>query len=174
MRLARPRLTVRRLMVAVAILALNFGVIREHLRPESWVDELVVLGALPMANVLVFVGLLGIRSRRARAYTIGFEAFGMLSLSSYVAWVSLSSPWTIIHYLDTIFGPIGEFVRWACPGFDVPIGYGIAIVIFLIPHALFGIAGGYLSAKLGAIVARRRLRPETDGPAGPPGLPSGH
>ena len=72
-----PRFRIAWVMVAVAIAALNLAVIRVLL--GSPVGELVVLGALPMANVLAVGLLIGLRRRGSRPFLLGFEAFGAMA-----------------------------------------------------------------------------------------------
>jgi hypothetical protein len=52
-----PRFRIAWVMVAVAIGALDFGAIRALLKQVSFVAGFLILGALPMANILV-VGIL--------------------------------------------------------------------------------------------------------------------
>ena len=57
-----PRFRIAWVMVAVALAAVDFGVVRACLdRPGTPAGDLLILGALPMANVLI-VGMLIARS----------------------------------------------------------------------------------------------------------------
>jgi hypothetical protein len=71
-------------MVFTAIAALNLGAIRavsDHLGPVS---RLLAVGALPMANLLVF-GLVAVCLHRgSRSFLVGFEVLGALALAFYV------------------------------------------------------------------------------------------
>ena len=100
-----PRFRVAWAMIFVAIAALNFGVIRIwsdfkrvdiYNETSTWilnrsdyhnmlVDDALVTGALPMANVVVVGLLTGLRRRRSRPFLSGFEVFGAMALALYVA-----------------------------------------------------------------------------------------
>ena len=80
-----PRFRIASMMVIVAIAAIDFGIIRAMPvigRPTS---VLLVLGALPMANVLPVILLIGQRRRENLPFRLGFVSFGALSLASFVA-----------------------------------------------------------------------------------------
>ena len=87
----RPHFTMRNLMAVVAILAIDLWVIRVYMGHDTWVDELTLLCALPMANVLLAVGWIGVLRPRARTFAIGFEVLGLLSLATFFAWEQLAS-----------------------------------------------------------------------------------
>src|SRR4051794_21903333 len=77
-----PRFRIAWGMVAVAIAALDFAAIRASLEFREAV--LLVLGALPMANVLA-VGILIARQRPgSRPFLLGFEAFGAMALALFI------------------------------------------------------------------------------------------
>ena len=50
--------------------------------------SLLILGALPMANVLAVGILIGQRRPGSRPFLLGFEAFGAMALALYVALAS--------------------------------------------------------------------------------------
>ena len=83
-----PRFRIARIMVAVAIAALDFGAIRALLpRHEHVLDDqrgvYLSLGALPMANVLAVVFLVGRHRPGSRPFLLGFEAFGAMALTLF-------------------------------------------------------------------------------------------
>jgi len=67
----------------IALAALDLGAIR--LLSASWDRNigLLGLGMLPMANVLTFALLLGLRRRESRRFLLGFELCGMAALIAY-------------------------------------------------------------------------------------------
>jgi hypothetical protein len=100
------------IMLVVAIAALDFVAIRALFGFRSLMGELLILGALPMANVLA-VGLAS-RQRRpgTRPFLLGFVPFGAMALALYVA-TATSFPREIVvscltpvnDYLENIIGP---------------------------------------------------------------------
>src|SRR3954454_2036881 len=83
-----PRFRIAGVMVAIAIAALDFAAIRAFLDiPDVF---LLVLGAVPMANVLAVGILIGQQRPGSRPFLLGFEAFGAMALVLFVA-VALAS-----------------------------------------------------------------------------------
>jgi hypothetical protein len=107
-----PRVRIAWLMIVVALAALDFGAIRAM--SDSWgrTSGLLGLGLLPMANVLAFAPLVGLRRRAGRGFLLGFEMFGATAMALY-AGVILSRNdlvWTYfvpaIEALQATIGPI--------------------------------------------------------------------
>jgi hypothetical protein len=80
-----PRFRIAWLMVAVAIAALDFGAIRALDYPQG--GRVLMLGALPMAYVLVASLLVGYIGSEDRAFYMGFAFFGTIALSSFIGLV---------------------------------------------------------------------------------------
>ena len=84
-----PRFRIAWLMVAVAIAALDFAAIGAILGSGTGdFGIFLLLGALPMANVLAVGILIGQRRPGSRPFLLGFEAFGAMALALYIALVS--------------------------------------------------------------------------------------
>src|SRR4051812_19204933 len=100
----RPRLSVAASMVVVLLVAVDCATVRSPLsgRPQS--EALLLLGGLPMANLLV-VGLLALSSRHpargASRYLVGFEVVGWAAFFVY--------GFAALHFT----GPLHEVVRQA-------------------------------------------------------------
>ena len=73
------------MMVFVAVAALDFAAIRALVSSNSLVAGLLLVGALPMANVLAVGLLVAQRWPRSRPFLLGFEVFGAMGLTLYVA-----------------------------------------------------------------------------------------
>jgi hypothetical protein len=143
-------------MVFVAFVALNFAAVRSLLGTE--VGTLLLVGALPMANVLV-VGLLIAQQRpRSRPFLLGFEAFGVLVLVSYIN--------LTCAVLDSSYEPIGSYLTpWLelmdkligrnQPFLFVPIACLGMVVMLGLPQLVFALIGGFLSRKCRLILTRR-------------------
>ncbi len=94
-----PRFRIAWVMVAVAIAAFDFGAIRAMF--GSWGHSLL-LGALPMANVLAVGILVGQQRPGSRPFLLGFEVFGAMALAFYVvayAWFFPKSHELVDSYL---------------------------------------------------------------------------
>jgi len=90
-----PRFRIAWFMVFIALAALDFRAIRAMPEIGPPTSELLVLGALPMANVLALGLLIGQRRPGSRPFLLGFEAFGVMASALYVALVSFS-PQTVV------------------------------------------------------------------------------
>lgn len=80
------RFRIASVMAIIAIAALDIAVIRAIPVIGAPKSELLVLGALPMANVLA-VGLLILRPRSgSRPFLLGFVGFGAMALAFLSPW----------------------------------------------------------------------------------------
>ena len=80
-----PRFRIAWVMVVVAVAALDFAAIRAFLGSKSLAADSLLLGALPMANVLALGILTGQRRPRSSPFLLGFGTFGAIALAVYVA-----------------------------------------------------------------------------------------
>ncbi len=152
-----PRFRIAWVMVAVAIAALDFGAIRALF---GWGHRLL-LGALPMANVLV-VGILIAQWRpESRPFLLGFEAFGAMALALFVALVSFfpDSYEPIGSYLalveSVLIEPMGIFIGQDRPFVFIPIACFVAVVMLGWPQVAFALIGGSLSRRFRITITRR-------------------
>ena len=152
-----PRSRIAWIMVAVAIAALDFAVIRASFDiPEV---GLLVLGALPMANVLAVGILIGQWRPESRPFLLGFEAFGATALALFVA-VAVASLFLdnyrlIISYLTPVIERIENSIGPNRPFVFIPIGLFAMVVMLDWPQLAFALLGGFLSRRFKVIVVRR-------------------
>jgi hypothetical protein len=139
-------------MFGVAIVALNLAMIKALL---SELGEHLLFDALPTVNIMVYVGIMGFLRRRARAFAVGFVVVAILSLLAFQAWMELE-PWVFLRTVCPPFEAIDRRIEAIWPNARVEIMYILLIIAFAIPHTLLGVAGGYLSAKGWALIARRK------------------
>jgi hypothetical protein len=147
-----PRFRIAWVMVAVAIAALDFAAIRAL--PGYPSGELVLLGALPMANVLAVGLLIGLRHRGSRSFLLGFEVFGVMALALYVVLAGFS-PGRVIDYLELLLDPIRRTI-----GLDRTVAliatiYPVGVVMLGLPQLAFALIGGFLSRRFKITVTRR-------------------
>jgi hypothetical protein len=144
-------------MAAVAIVAIDFAAIRACIGiPEV---ELLLLGALPMANVLA-VGILVAQQRPgSRPFLLGFEAFAAMALALFVAFAE-ASPFVdnyglMNSYLALAILPIENCVGRNRPFVFIPIALFAYVVMLGWPQLAFALIGGFLSRRFKIIIARR-------------------
>jgi hypothetical protein len=140
-----PRLTISGLMALILLVAFDFATARALLGGSSFrpdFAELVVFGALPMANILA-IGLIGIlKSRREhgaiRPGLVGFEVGGIAAL---VLFLCIAYGFTsAIH--RGVGGMLGAMnLR---PG---PISAPIASALILLPQVALASLGGWLGRR---------------------------
>jgi hypothetical protein len=130
----------------VAVVALNLFAIRE-LSYLGKIGFLLVLGALPMANVLAVSAQVRHRRPGSRSFLVGFEIFGMMALVFYVALVSYFSNQVVRTYLaplaTSIQGPIWQHRLY----FLIPIILTVYVVMLVLPQVAFALIGGLLSRR---------------------------
>jgi hypothetical protein len=157
-----PRYSIAGLMALVAIVALDCSIIqayRGHPPLEPNLADLLVFGALPMANLLSLglVALLGGRPRRGpgRRTLARLEVFGGVALLVFLACAWLAA--------GPIHDGVGEFLRPL--GMGSPLFLSAAALTLLLPQVGLALAGLRLAR-------RATTRPQEGGP--PPGVSDRH
>jgi hypothetical protein len=133
------------LMVAVAVAALDFGAIRAMLNFREGIS--LILGALPMMNVLVICMLIGRRRPENRPFLFGFEAFGVLALAIYVALWSFLPDEALRPYIELFIVPLERLIGRGRPLVFIPITCFVGVVILGWPQVAFALIGGSLSRR---------------------------
>jgi ABC-type Na+ efflux pump permease subunit len=173
------RFRINWLMGCIALVALNFGVMRlldglghrqaalNHSDRFLKVTQHWVVGGLPMLNTLGIVLVIGLRRRGSHRFVWGFVLFGAIALALYVAAVGL--------YFDEIeqaghdlFRPIvaalangqtvlsaGRFQMLIC----------IVAVAFFLPQLAVALVSGFLFRFRLRVFVERRDHSPTDGPS---------
>jgi hypothetical protein len=146
-----PRFRIAWVMVAVAIAAFDFGAIRAMF--GSPMGHSLLLGALPMANVLAVGILVGQQRPGSRPFLLGFEVFGAMALAFYVvafAWFFPESHKLVGSYLAPWLGLMEEAIGRNRPFAFVPIAcFGIVVMLGW-PQVAFALIGGSLSRRFKA------------------------
>jgi hypothetical protein len=144
-------------MVAVAIAALDCGAIRAGPECDSGVVVLLLLGALPMANVLVVGFLIGQRRPMSQPFLLGFETFGAVASFLYAAFVCLSpDPERPLGcYLVATVEPVRRLVERNYPPLDHPIALICIAAMLGLPQLAFAVIGGFLSRRFKITITRR-------------------
>jgi hypothetical protein len=140
-------------MVAVAIAALDFGAIRAFLgHRANVVDErrgfLLLLGALPMANVLALGILIGQRRSGSRPFLLGFEALGSIALAFFIALAWCFHREVVSSYLSPVFALIETTIGVSRPHVTIPIGCLVTVLMLGGPQAALALAGGFISCRI--------------------------
>jgi hypothetical protein len=154
-----PRFRIASLMVAVAIAGLNFGAIRAMLAPGMGLrGASLVVGALPMANVLV-AGLLVARQRpKSRPFLLRFEAFGAIALALYVVLVASSLHREVVMpYVQRVLDPINQRMATSTPLVLIPVRFSVGVVLLVMPQMAFALIGGFVSRKFSSAIRMTEL-----------------
>ncbi len=144
-------------MVAIAITALNLGAISAALRSNSQAAGFLMLGALPLMNVLTVGLLIGWRRPKSRPFLLGFEAFGVAALGLYSAFVCLSpDPERPLHpYLAVTVGPMINYVEQNYPSLLHAISLIDLAAMLGWPQVAFALLGGFLFRTFKITITRR-------------------
>ena len=142
-----PRFRIASIMVVIGIVALNLVVIRALLGFRFLLGELLMLSALPMANVLAVGLLIGKRRRGNRPFLLGFVPFGAMALAIYVA-VATSVPREIVV---SSLAPVSDYLVRTI-GAHRPLLFIRALtfaslLILVLPQVVFALIGGFLSRR---------------------------
>jgi hypothetical protein len=149
-----PRFRIGWLMVAVAIAAINFGAIQGFL--FGWdTGWLLVLGTLPMANVLAVGMVIGQKRPGSSPFLLGFEAFGAMALALYINLASCFPSEVQIPYLKPFLGLTEKIIGHNHPFVFIPILFFGSVVMLGWPQMAFALIGGFLFRKFGIAITRR-------------------
>src|SRR5262245_59849854 len=89
-------------MVIVAIIAIDFGAVRAFFTQSlHHVVSMLILGALPMGNVLVVIYLISGQRRSYSPFLTGVKAAGAVALMVYIASICWSS-----EAVERLTGPL--------------------------------------------------------------------
>jgi hypothetical protein len=136
------------IMVAVAIIALDFAAIRALLGFDSRVGNALLLVALPMVNVLAGSILIGQQHPGSRPFLLGFMAFGAMALALCVVLSFFRDAAALDDYIGLLSEPWEMIIRHA-PSFDTDLISGLVIVVWVgWPQVAFALIGGSLSRRL--------------------------
>jgi hypothetical protein len=147
-------------MVAVAIAALDFGAIRALLaRHANVLDDqrgmCLLLGALPMTNVLAVAMLVGQRRPGSRPFLMGFEAFGAMALAFFIALATCFPREVVMLYLVPLVAPLEWIIGRDRPLVLIPIQCVVAAVMLVGPQVVFALIGGFLSRRFKITITPR-------------------
>jgi hypothetical protein len=142
-----PRFRIAWMMVFVGIAGLDFGAIRALLGFDSRIGNALLLGVLPMANVLAGGILIGRQHPGYRPFLRGFVAFGAMALALCVVLSFFRDAAALDDYLGLLDGPWETIVRHA-PSFHTDLTSAFVIVAWVgWPQVLFALIGGFLSRR---------------------------
>ena len=115
----------------------------------------MLLGALPMANVLAVGMLIGQRRPGSRPFLLGFEVFGAMALAFFIALASCFPHEVVLLYLAPFVAPVEWFIGPGSPFVYIPIG-GLVVAVMLVgPQVAFALVGGSISRRFKITITRR-------------------
>ncbi len=157
----RPRVTLATISLLIAVLAVDFALIRQVVAYDVSVWTTIGIGFLPMANALV-LGLprtLGSRGRRG-PFLVGFEVAGWLATIAYLAACAVDP--------QAMMGRLVSFAEAVTAAFDLVLGSGRAqrlftnslyvgvtaevvmvVAFFTLPPLLLALFGGAITRQFG-------------------------
>jgi hypothetical protein len=137
-----PHFSISTLMALVALVALDFGVVRtlfDYQFVPRDVCDLLTFGILPMANVLA-LGLFPFLTRSGRAVSrprwIGFEVFGAAGLALLLSCCLLAT--------EPIHAGVPRLLWFLSPGWLFLVG---ASLLMLSPPMALALLGAWIAGK---------------------------
>ena len=103
-----PRFRIAWIMVVVFAVALNLAALVTVIAHTGLTNELLAVGAMPMASALAIGLWIGYRGHCSCAGLGGFQSFGALALAFYVVLASCIPDKTIGPYLRLFMRPLRE------------------------------------------------------------------
>lgn len=153
-----PRFSIAWVMTIIIVAALDFAVIRAFLGMESDIGVLMVVGAMPMASLL----LLGIPSLawkfsgrgKPHPFLIGFEAVGWPTVLFYTV--------STILFPGSLAEDIVAVMLWLPIDFNTPFwkswwaSAGCEAFLLLMPQLVPALIGGWLTQRFEIRISIRR------------------
>ena len=159
-----PRFRIAWAMIFVAFAAVDFAVIRAVIGSSSpklatEFGALLLLGALPMANVLAVSVLIARRRPGNQPFLMGFLTFGMIALIVYILLASVGPHG---NYVMPYTGPWIDMVEISIgrdrPFVFFPIAFTGLVLMLCLPQLAFALLGGFLSRRFRVTVTSREPR----------------
>jgi hypothetical protein len=107
----------------------------------------MLMGCLPIGNVLAVGLLLGFRRRTSRPFLLGFELFGATALASYSIVASLFAMEVVIPYLHSVTQPLSDSFGRPYSLAQLLVLCSIVTVMLGLPQLVIALAGGLLFRK---------------------------
>ena len=153
-----PRFRIAWIMIAVAIVALDFWAISAMYDLRSGnqnMMDLLCTGAIPMANILAIGQLMRLRRHQNSPFLLGFQAFGGIALAIFVAGAIFFTEELVMSYLGFFLRPMVTIIGQRAPVVFIPILLSVAVIMLGLPQLAFALLGGFLSRRFKVIVVRR-------------------
>jgi hypothetical protein len=150
-----PRFRIAWIMVAVAIAAFDFTLIRRLLDYRTPAGDFLLVGAVPMANVLAIGMLVGQRRPGWRPFLLGFVAFGAMALAVFVAGAIFFTDELVMPYLALVLRPMVTIIGQRPPVVLIPIWFSCAVIMLGLPQLAFALLGSFLFRRFKVIVVHR-------------------
>jgi len=149
-----PRFRIAWVMVAIAIAALDFAAMRALLGFDSRMANALLLGVLPMVNVLAGGILIGQGRLGCHPFLLGFEAYGAMALALCVV-LSLFHDEALDAYVGLLFLP-WELISRHAPPFNTDLIRAFSIVVWVgWPQVAFALIGGFLFRRFKITITPR-------------------
>jgi hypothetical protein len=134
-------------MAIVAIAAFDLTMIRVYGDYRTTTGDLLLVGFMPMANVLA-VGILALTRRsRSRAFLAGFEVFGLSALMIFIYLAEQLPEKILMPYAGPVvmylYGALGRYGILVC----LPAICSTAATMLTVPQIAFALVGGVIFRK---------------------------
>jgi hypothetical protein len=151
------RFRVADMMTLIAIAAFDIGAVRMLFdqRTDHLLNGRLVFGALPMASVLAVSFLTARQHPANRPFLLGFEAFGIMALSLYVALATFFRGETVLSYLWIFRALFENAIGTSQPFVLIWVWLSIVAVVLGLPQLAFALLGGILSRRYRVTITRR-------------------
>jgi hypothetical protein len=151
--LKSPRFRIAWLMAGVALIAIDFGAVRGLSNifrgyGANEADDFLIMGGLPMTNVLAVGLLVGRQRLRSRCFLLGFEVFGATALASFVFVAGLFGRDWLEPYLLPVLLPLEMGLRGLAWSAQAIILCSAAAILLTLPQIAYALLGGVVSRRL--------------------------
>ena len=145
-----PHTKIAWLIAVVAIIALNAVVFRAWSRAADPTVPALMIGAVPMLQILALGFVVRSTAPERRRFLNGFLTFGLLALAGYVALSVLFADDLIVPAIRFALEPLVAILREGpyLDTADLVFLYALGSLLMVLPQLLFALIGGLLSSAL--------------------------
>ncbi|QDV34492.1 hypothetical protein [Tautonia plasticadhaerens] len=144
------RSAIARIMILVLLVALNFGAYRTRGAAIDPTSYALLLGVLPMVQVLGVGYLVGRGSPGSRLFLRGFLAGGLAAMALYVALAAVAGGTLIVPLIQSAFTELLVLSPAPLAGWAFPFAFdAFASLVVLLPQLVPALLGGYWTLLVG-------------------------
>ena len=139
-----PRFQIGLIMVIVAAIAIDLGVLRVAMGHFTSTARMLAAGSLPMASILGISLFIHHRRPGFHPYLAGFQLFGSIAMVLYGLLAAFPANEALRPYVAFFVNPAAEAIGSDQSPFFISVVTLIEVVVLVLPQVVIAVVGGFL------------------------------